>query len=131
MALRVVDDLEVVQVQECDDRRVVRLARERDPQLYLVHERRPVGQARQRVMEGLVPQLLLESRQLVKGLFQLPVLEGDRGLVGDGLQQAEVVRLEARALPEAVDDRQCAEDAVLADEGTDHRLLDRFPIIGP
>ena len=82
-------------------------------------------------MEGLVPQLLLEPRQLVERLLQLPVLERDGGLVGDGLQQAEVVRLEARALPEAVDDRQCAEDAVLADERTDHRLLDRFPVIGP
>ena len=73
-------------------------------------------------MEGLVAELLLEPRQLVKGLLQLPVLEGDGGLVGDGLEQAQVVRLEARALAQAVDDRQCAEDAVLADEGPDHRL---------
>ena len=35
MALCVVDDLEVVEVEEGDDRRVVRLARERDPQLDL------------------------------------------------------------------------------------------------
>ena len=44
MALRVVDDLEVVEVEEDDDRRLVRLARERDPQLDLVR-RRPAGWA--------------------------------------------------------------------------------------
>ena len=123
---RVVDDLEVIEVQERDDRRLVR-RRQGHPQLDLVHERGPVGEARQGVVECLVPELLLETRQLVEGLLELAVLERDGGLVGDRLQQAKVVGLEAGAFPEAVDDRQCAEDAVLADQRTDHRLLDLRP----
>ena len=99
MALRVVDDLEVVEVEEDDDRTARRaLDHGVTPQLDLVDEGGPVRQPGQRVVEGLVPELLLEPRQLVERLLELAVLEGDRGLVGDGLQQAQVVRLEARAL---------------------------------
>ena len=45
-------------------------------------------------MVCLVPELLLQAGQLVEGLLELSVLEGDGGLVGDRLQQAQVVRRE-------------------------------------
>ena len=62
----------------------------------------------------------------MQGLLELAVLQRDGRLVGDGLEQAQVVGLEAAALAEPVDDRDRAEDAALADERTDHRLLDLF-----
>ena len=51
----------------------------------------PVRQAGQRVVIGLVAELLLEPRQLGQRLLELAVLERDRGLVGERLEQAQVV----------------------------------------
>ena len=44
-------------------------------------EQGPVAEPRQRVVVGLVAELLLESRQLGERLLELAVLEGDRGLL--------------------------------------------------
>ena len=121
---RVVDDLEVVEVEEGHDRGRRPVDRGDPAPLDLLDEGGPVGQSGQRVVERLVAELLLEPRQLVERLLELAVLEGDRGLVGDRLEQAQVVGLEAVTLTESVDDRQGADDAALADERTDHRLAD-------
>ena len=57
-------------------------------------EQRAVRQAGQRVVRGLVVELLLELPELLERLFQLAVLERDRGVVGERLEQLEVLGLE-------------------------------------
>ena len=105
MAERVVDDLEVVEVEEQDDRHPVGLPVAevlRD----LLGEQGPVRQVGQRVVVGLVAELLLEPAELGQRLLELAVLERDRDLVGERLEEAQVVVAEARALGQPVDDRQ-------------------------
>ena len=94
MAEGVVDDLEVVEVEEQDDGDRARPAA-RQPLVDLLGEQGPVGEAGQRVVMGLVAELLLEPRELGQRLLELAVLEGDRGLVGQRLEQPEVVVGEA------------------------------------
>ena len=57
---RVVDHLEVVEVEEDDAGRRGRVARADEPALDLLDEEGPVAETRQRVVIGLVPELLLE-----------------------------------------------------------------------
>ena len=77
-------------------------------------------------MVGLVAELLLETRQLVKRLFQLAVLECDRSLVGQRLEQAQVVVCEARAFGQPVGDDHEADEPGLTAERADHGLTERL-----
>ena len=63
------------------------------------------GRSGQRVVIGLVAELLLEPGELGQRLLELAVLEGDRDLVGERLEQTQVVLAEAGPLGQPVDDR--------------------------
>ena len=100
----------------------------RDPLVDLLEEQAPVGEPGQRVVVGLVAELLLEPRQLGERLLELAVLEGDRGLVGERLEEPQVVVGERRALGQPVADQERADDARLAAERGDHRLAQAGPL---
>ena len=124
MAQGVVDDLEVVEVEEQHDGQRVGAWGE-EAVVDLLAEQGPVGEAGQRIVMGLMAELLLEARQLGERLLELPVLERDRRLVGERLEQAQVVVGEARALGQAVDDDHAADEPGLAAQRADHRLAHR------
>ena len=67
----------------------------------------------------------MSRAELGQRLLELAVLEGDGGLVGEGLEEAQVVVLELRALGQPVGDRQRADRGRLAAERRDHRPLDQ------
>ncbi len=123
VAERVVDDLEVVEVEEEHDR-AEPLPRGDELLLDALGEEGAVGQPGERVVIGLVPELLLEPRQLGERLLELAVLEGDRRLVGEGLEEAEIVLVEARAFGQPVGHRHRADQPGLGDQRADHRLAD-------
>ena len=81
---------------------------------HLLGEHGPVREPGQRVVVGLVPELLLEPRQLRERLLQLAVLERDRGLVGERLEQAQVVIVERGPLGQPVRDGHRADHPGLA-----------------
>ena len=126
VAERVVDHLEVVEVEEQDDRDAG-LHAVAQVERHLLGEQGPVRQVRQRVVIGLVAELLLEPAELRERLLELAVLECDRDLVGERLEQAQVVVAEARALGQAVDHGQRPDRRRLADERRHHRLADGHP----
>src|SRR5215470_19986609 len=64
MTERIVDVLEVIQIEEHDRDRVVAAMRERECVLHPVAEKVAIGQQRERVMEGELPQLLFERLAL-------------------------------------------------------------------
>ena len=99
--------------------------RHADPQRRRLGERDAVRQPGQGVVVGLVAELLLESRQLRQRLLELAVLECHGRLVGDRLQQEQVVASERRPLRQPIRHGQHADDPRLADERRDHRLTDR------
>ena len=63
----------------------------REPLVDPLEEQAPVGESGQRVVVGLVAELLLEPRQLRERLLELAVLERDAGLVGERLEEPQVV----------------------------------------
>ena len=87
-------------------------------------EQAAVGEPGQRVVVRLVAQLFLEPRQLGQRLLELAVLECHGRLVGDRLEQAQVLLEEGRALGHSVGDDHRADRARLAAERRDHRLAD-------
>ena len=93
MAERVVDDLEVVHVDEQHgDRRSASLS------FPTRHEQRAIREI-ERVVERLVAELLLQRAAILDGLLEPVVLQRDSGVVGQRLEQAEVVGAEARSRP--------------------------------
>ena len=100
MAEAVVDGLEVVQVDEHDADRRPPANRAHDRVLDAVGEQRPVGEARDRVVEGLVGELVLERLALA----DVAAVQDDAADVLV-LQQVGVLDLElepgAVAMPEA------------------------------
>ena len=119
MAERVVDRLEVVEVEEED--RVVAPARG-EQLAELVEEQRAVGQAGQRVVVGLVLEAALQLAQLGDEVLQPVVLQRHAGVVGQRAEEREVVAVEApdRA---AVGDQEGADHPRLARERGEHRAL--------
>ena len=116
---RVVDRLEVVEIQEED--RVVAPARGQqlaEP----IEEERAVGQAGQRVVEGLVLEAALELAQLGDEVLEAVVLQRDARVVGQRAEEGEVVAVEA-AHRAAVGDEEGADDARLARERGEHGAL--------
>ena len=89
-----------------------------------VDEQRAVGQAGQRVVVGLVLELALELAQLPDGLLEAVVLERDRGVVGERLEQAQVGVGELAHDAGAVGEQHRADHARLAREHREHRVGD-------
>ena len=73
-------------------------------------------------MECLVPQLLLERRQLLEGLLQAPVLQHHRGVTAEGGEHGDVLGAERRRLAGAVTDDHEPDDVALRGEHADHRV---------
>ena len=119
----VVDVLEVVEVEEQDDRDPVG-GRVLDRAVDLLGEQAAVGEAGQRVVVGLEPELLLEPRQLRQRLLQLAVLEGDGRLVGERLEEPQVVVGEGRPLGQPVRDDHRPDQPGLAEQRRGHRVAD-------
>ena len=76
-------------------------------------------------MVGLVAELLLEPRQLRQRLLELAVLEGDGRLVGERLEEPQVVVGERRPLGQPVRDDHRADQPGLAEQRRGHRVADR------
>ena len=91
-----------------------------DPLADRLEEQGPVRQPGQRVVVGLVAELLLEARQLGQRLLEVAVLERDRRLVGERLEQPQVVVAERRPLGQPVGDDHRADDVRLAAQRADH-----------
>ena len=75
-------------------------------------------------MVGLVVQLVLQRLQLVDGLLEPVVLQRDGGVVGQRLQQAQVVGAEGALEADAVGEHDRADRALLAGQHRDHRVAD-------
>ena len=86
-------------------------------------EQRAVGQVGQRVVEGLVAELLLEVLQAGDRLLEAVVLQRHGRVVGERLEQLEVVGGEVAHDAVAVGEHQRADHAVLAGEHREHRLV--------
>ena len=112
MAERVVDRLEVVEVEEQHGgaRRLPRAERRLDP----LGEERAVRQAREDVVERLVAQPLLQIGHLGQRALEAAVLEHHARVADERLEQAPVVAVEGDDVAGAVADDEQAEDAVLA-----------------
>ncbi len=96
MAEAVVDELEVVQVEEQHDRQPAHLV-VGEHLFHALGQETAIGQPGKRVVIGLVAQLLLEPGQLGQRLLELAVLERDCRLVGQCLQQSQILGQEGRA----------------------------------
>ncbi len=107
----VVDALEVVEVEEQHDRAAVGAAERR---LDLLGEQRAVGEAGERVVVGAVREPVAVLGQLPERLLEPVVLERDRGVVGQRLQQREVGGGELGDAALAVGQRDRAEQRLLA-----------------
>ena len=83
-----------------------------------------LGNPGQGIVIRKVAELLLEPEELRQRLLQLTVLERRACLVGEGLQQAQVVVRVARALAHAVGDDQGAHDVPFTRQGRHHHLAD-------
>ena len=118
----VVDELEVVQVDEQDDRhgpaRIAGFEARGDD----LGEQRPIGEPGQRVVQRLVVQLLLEPPELLERLLQPAVLEGDRRVVGERLEELEVLGLERADVAQGVGHEERADERRLAGQRRDQRL---------
>ena len=90
MAERVVDRLEIVEVDE-EDRDSRRSAELSSAARTSLAEQRAVGQPGQRIVVGLVVQLLLQIAQLGDGLLEPVVLERGARVRGERVEQRQVV----------------------------------------
>ena len=91
MAEAVIDRFEVVEVDEQDGELPAPL---RDGLPDLVGEQHAVREVRERVVVGLVMELLLKHAELRDGLFEPVVLERDARVAGERVEQAEVLMIE-------------------------------------
>ena len=119
MAEAVVEGLEVVQVDE-QDGDLGRAGGER--LLHAVDEEGSVREIGERIVEGLVVELLLELAKLVDRLLEPVVLERDACVVGERLEQIQVLLAERADHAEAVCEHDRADHAVLAGKHREHRV---------
>ena len=117
---RVVDALEVVEVDEHHRDLALGVALER--LAHALAEQRAVGQPGQRVVVGLVLELVLEVAQLGDGLLEAVVLERGAGVGGQRLEQRAIGAGEAAGEPVAVREHDRADDAVLAAQHAEHAV---------
>ena len=108
----VVDRLEVVEVDE--QHRSVTTVVVVDGLLEVRAEQGAVGQTGERVVRRLKRQSALEHSELLERLFESAILQRGRGVVGQGLCQTRVCRIESDDLTEAIGNHQCAGDPNLA-----------------
>ena len=101
----VIDGLEVVQVQEQDHRHPTVLARG-EMLGDSIHEQATIREAGEGVVERLKIQFLLQAGEFGQRTFEVAVLECHRDLVGEGLEQAQVVVAEGRALGQPISDHE-------------------------
>src|SRR5262249_42583916 len=94
VAERVVDELEVIEVQEDHRRDAARWIRRREAPPEPLREQRAVRKTRERVVVRLVPQLFLELRERGERLLQLAVLEGNGSVIRECLEQPLIVSIE-------------------------------------
>ena len=73
-------------------------------------------------MERLVPQLLLQRRQLLEGLLQPPVLQHHGRVTAEGGEHRDVLGAERRWLACSVTDDHETDDVALRREHSDHRV---------
>ena len=123
---RVVDALEVVDVEE-DHRDTCGAFRATSQRLVdLLPEERAVGEVRQGVVIRLVRQLLLELGQPRDRPLHPAVLEDCCGSCGEGAEEAQVASIEA-ARVEMTSHHEAADHSQLAAQQRDHRLVDVAP----
>ncbi len=128
VAERVVDGLEVVEVEEQERR---------------VHERRgggdlgqvaaqqaPVGESGEGVVLRLVPQLLLQVGEGGERILQSSVLERHRELGSQGLEQGEVGRPEGGDVARRVTDEEDPDREIALQQWRRHRVEPPAPIGG-
>src|SRR5262249_21667924 len=85
---------------------------------------RTVGEAGQRIVRRLMVELLLEPAELLERLLELAILERDRRVVGERLEQLEILGLEGAQVVERVRDEQRADQRRLAEERRDQAPSD-------
>ena len=124
MAHAVVHDLEIVEIQE-QDRGDGRPAIDREPGPNPIMEHRPVGQPGQRVVEGHVPELLLELRQLRERTLEMGVFQRGGGVVGDGVEEPQLVGVELLVLAHPIGDHDRSDQARVAPQRADHRMAEQ------
>ena len=122
MPERVVDGLEVVEVDDhhghlARGARLERLA-------HLPAEQRARGEPGERVVVGLVLELVLQIVQLGDGVLEAVVLERGARVGGQGLEQGAVVVGEAAREAEAVREHDRADHAILAAQHAEHAVPD-------
>ena len=121
VAERVVDGLEVVDVDEQHGDGRIGL---RERLVDAVDEQRAVGQPGQRVVVGLVLELALELAQLPDRLLEAVVLERDRGVGGERLEQPQVGVGEVAHDAGPVGEQHRADHARLPGQHREHRVRD-------
>ena len=121
VAERVVDDLEVVHV---DEHHAERAGAVRELAAQPLHEHQPVRQPGERVVVGLMMELLLERAQLGHGLLEPVVLQRHAGVVGQHLEQSPVLLAVGALEAEAVREHDDADHPALAGQHRDHRVAD-------
>ena len=89
---------------------------------HLIGEEHAVGEAGERVVVGLVAELLLQIGHLRERLLEPAVLEQDAGVAGEGLEQLAFGLGERADVAGAVADDQEPERALLAAERADDRV---------
>ena len=119
---RVVDALEVVEIDEHhgDLARRARLER----LAHLLAEQGAVGEPGERVVLGLVLELLLEVAQLGHGVLVAVDLQRGARVGGQRLEQGAVAVREAAREPEAVREHDRADHALLAAQHAEHAVPD-------
>ena len=91
---------------------------------HLLAEQRAVGEPGQRVVVGLVLELVLQVAQLGDGLLEAVVLQRGGGVGGERLEQRPVGVGEAAREAEAVGEHDRADHAVLAAQHAEHAVAD-------
>ena len=122
VAERVVDALEVVEVDEHhgDLVRAARLER----LAHALGEQRAVGEPGQRIVVGLMGELVLQVAQLGDGLLEAVELQRGGRVGGQRLEQRAVGVGEAAREPVAVGEHERADHAVLAAQDAEHAVAD-------
>ena len=122
MPERLVDGLEVVEVDDHHGHlaRGARLERLAHP----LAEQRARGEPGERVVVGLVLELVLQIAQLGDGVLEAVVLERGARVGGQDLEQGEVAVGEAACEAEAVREHDRADHAILAAQHAEHAVSD-------
>ncbi len=120
--MRVIHRLEVVQVDEQDRQRRVRAPGQR--MLETLDEQHAVGETRQIVVQGVVPELTFEASKLGERLAEPVDFERRARVGGQKLDQRHVIAREALQLVDGIGDEHRALEAAGLNDRSGDRLLD-------